>query len=141
MKEIVMKIKSEIKRLGDEPTIIDFTTEGKYYHRNGADYLVYQESEISGMAGSKTSLKFKDGIITMKRIGSGGADMVFELDKRHTSYYRTPYGIFDMEMRASEIKNHLVFEEDSVVGLLEIAYALVIKGLSESKNYLKIEIL
>lgn len=141
MKDIVIKISSEIKRLGDDPVVIDFTTEGKYYHRNGADYLVYQESEVSGMEGSKTSLKFKDGIITMKRIGSGGADMVFELDKRHASYYRTPYGVFDMEMATKKINNNLTFEDVSVKGLLEITYALVIKGLSESTNYLKIEVL
>jgi len=141
MKEIVIRITSEIKRLGEDPTLIDFTTEGKYYNRNGADYLVYQESEISGMAGAKTSLKFKDGIVTMKRIGAGGADMVFRKDHRHSTYYRTPYGVFDLEMRTKMIENQLVFDNATAKGTLEIKYDLVIKGLSESKNYLKIEIL
>ena len=76
-------------------------TEGKLYKRNGSYYLLYDESEISGMEGCKTSLKYNENFLRMKRTGEvEGAYTVIEFNKgkRFSSIYQTPYGPIEMEV-------------------------------------------
>ena len=101
MKDIMLKITGR-QYDGDKPLDkMEFVTEGKMYERNGATYLVYEESEFSGFPGCKTSLKLTGDRVRMKRIGENMADgtiMEFESGKRFTSTYETPYGEMDMEI-------------------------------------------
>ena len=45
-------------------------TEGKAYRKGESTYIVYEESEMSGMEGVKTTLRIdRDGSVRMKRFG------------------------------------------------------------------------
>lgn len=141
MQDIMIKIYSVIQQLGDEASVIEFTTEGKFYKSGKVLTIMYKETEVSGMEGAKTSLKIDGDVITMKRLGSGGTEMVFENGKRSTSAYMTPYGEFQMEMRTRLLENCIEVSGDTIKGYFEIDYNLVIKNLSESKNHLRVSIL
>jgi len=138
MKEIMLKIKGKIKRAGEEAEIIEVTTEGKHYRKGGADYLLYDESEISGMEGSTTSLKLKDRKITLNRFGNARMRMEFEKGKRHTSDYVTPNGTFKLEILTRELYYGL---DDNIKGNILIRYEMSLKGLGQSVNELNIEII
>lgn len=129
---IWLSIKSEMYKVGEPVQEYGFETEGKMYHKDGADYIMYMESELSGMEGDKTVLKFKDGRCTMHRYGVHKSELAFEEGVRVETQYRTPYGVFDMMTLASKV------EFDMDAGLVELNYRLVIKGLSESRNVLRI---
>ena len=45
--------------------VIELITEGKFYKKSDAYYLVYDESEISGMQGTTTTLKIKDNQVVL----------------------------------------------------------------------------
>jgi len=137
MKQIMLKIKGTIKRAGEKPEIIEFTTEGKHYRKGGADYLVYEESEISGMDGSTTTLKLKDGKITLNRFGSAKMRLEFEKGKRFSSDYVTPGGTFKLEILTGEL--YYVLEEN-IKGSILVRYEMSLKGLGSSTNELNIEI-
>ena len=63
MKEIMIRIKGrQITREAGEDEI-EFVTEGKLYQRNGTIYLLYEESEFSGVPGCQTRLRLRDGEI------------------------------------------------------------------------------
>ena len=73
MKDIMLKIvgKQVMKDgKGDsEEQVMEFMTEGQLYERNGSTYLMYKETELSGMEGCTTSLKISGDTVRMKRFG------------------------------------------------------------------------
>ena len=60
MKDIMLRIVSKQYAGEEAEEQMEFVTEGKLYERNGATYLVYEESDFSGFPGCKTSLKLKE---------------------------------------------------------------------------------
>ena len=110
MKDIMLKIIGK-QFAGDEAEEqMEFVTEGKLYERNGATYLIYDESEFSGFPGCKTSLKLKDKTIRLKRIGEGreyGMEIEFKEGERFSGQYETPYGMIGMEVLTDSVTNDL----------------------------------
>ena len=140
MKDITLKIIGKQFSTENGEDQMEFVTEGKMYERNGSTYLVYEESEFSGMPGCKTTLKLTDTCIRMKRIGKGavyGAEFVFEKGKRFTSNYRTPYGDFSMEVLTNDVVNNLTEEG---LGDIHIDYHVSLSGMTEGRNCLSIEV-
>ncbi len=132
--QVWLSISSEIKKVGEPVEEYVFETEGKVFEKDDAEYIVYEESELSGMKGDRTVLKFKDGVCTMHRYGVHKSELVFDEGTKIESMYHTPYGNFEMMTLASRV----AFDREA--GVAELVYRLVIKGLSESVNKLKIEI-
>ncbi len=140
MKDITLKITGKQVSADNDEDQMEFITEGKLYERNGATYLIYEESEFSGMPGCKTSLKLTEESIRMKRVGKGavfGAEFVFEKGKRFKSNYRTPYGEFAMEVLTNNVINNLSPEG---IGDIHIDYHVSLSGMTEGRNYLSIEV-
>lgn len=137
MKNVFLMITGTISRQGEEPEVIEFSTQGRHYQKNGADYLVYEESEISGMQGATTTLKLKDGAVTLTRFGPAKASMKFEKGRRHTSDYATTHGTFRLEILTRELYYSL---DGNIKGNILIRYDMSLKGLSQSVNELRIEI-
>ena len=141
MKKITMRITGFQSSEDQKDDKMEFVTEGELYDKGGALYLIYEESEISGMPGFKTRLKITDKTIKMKRIGSGGGtgtEMVFEEGKRYNSFYHTPYGPFEMEILTNKMESTMTAEG---TGSVSLDYNMSLKGLVESRNKLEIELL
>lgn len=141
MKKITMKITGTQVTEGQPEDKMEFVTEGDLYERGGAVYLIYEESEISGMPGCKTRLKLTKDTVKMKRIGDNvmgaGTEMRFENGKRYSSYYSTPYGPIEMELLTNHLENNLTAEG---TGYVSIDYNMSLKGLVESRNKLTIQL-
>ena len=71
MKDIMVRIKGHQASDETGEDSIEFVTEAKLYKRSGAMYLIYEESELSGIPGCKTRLKLKGDEVQMKRFGLG----------------------------------------------------------------------
>lgn len=136
MNNILIEIKAVIKQTDEEPQVIEMTTEGEWFEKNNALFIVYYESEISGMEGSKTMLKIHDQVITMTRFGQSHSKMVFQAQERSESVYHTPYGVFEMSI------NTLVLEHDfnAYRGTLKIEYEMALEAVSTSHNVLEIKV-
>jgi uncharacterized beta-barrel protein YwiB (DUF1934 family) len=137
MKKIMMKITGKQTSEGQDDQM-EFVTEGELYERNGSLYIMYEESEVSGMPGCKTKLKIKGDNVTMKRLGIAGTEMEFAPGRVYTGPYDTPYGSFEMEVATKEVINELTAEG---TGSVRIDYKMSLKGLVESHNLLCIEML
>lgn len=137
MKEIVIKIKSDIRVVGEEPHKMEITTPAKFYEKGKSLYIAYEETELSGMEGDKTVLKISDEKVVMMRYGSNPSEMVFVKGEKYESDYTTPYGVFKM---GNETKELFVGMTAEGIGKLEIVYLLEVSGVSESTNTLKIDI-
>lgn len=142
MKDIMLKIVGRQVTndgTGDaEEQVMEFVTEGQLYQRNGSTYLMYKETELSGIEGCTTSLKISGDTVRMKRFGQIlpiDTVMEFQKGKRYAGYYETPYGAVEMEILTNSVENRL--EE----GVLDIDYAISLKGLTEARSRLNITIL
>lgn len=141
MKDITLKItgKQYFKDMEEEQ--MEFVTEGKLYQRNGAVYVVYEESEISGMDGCKTTLRLKDDTVRMKRTGMSGygSELYFEKGKRFTGVYSTPFGDMSIEVLTSAVSSYINAEEGT--GRVDVSYDVSMEGVAEGKNQITIDII
>ncbi len=138
MKNVMLKIEGTQQSFDGEANSIELVTEGKLYQKENALYLVYQESEISGMEGCTTTLKVVKDKISMRRFGTAHSEIVFEKGKRFSTRYQTPYGDFDMEIITMEMESSI---SDLNKGDINIEYNVSLRGMMESQNTLNIRIM
>jgi uncharacterized beta-barrel protein YwiB (DUF1934 family) len=144
MKDIILKIignQIPADAGAPEEERMEFITEGRFFKKGNSHYLVYEESEFSGLEGCTTSLKITGDKIKMKRFGEEvGIETAieFEKGKRFNGYYDTPFGSVEMEVLTNEIDNRI---SDAGEGRLDIDYNVSLKGLAEGRSRLSIEII
>lgn len=132
-KSVLLKIKSDIVQ-NDKRDQIEFSSDGTYYEKNNKKYLSYDETELTGMEGSRVVLIIDKEQLEMHRFGTTKAKMIFKLGKKTKTNYKTPYGLFEMEVFTNQLVVNLK------EGRIKIDYDLSIKGLSEGHNQLIINI-
>ena len=90
---------------------IDFYTEGELVLGADGKYcLSYDESELTGMEGSVTSVNFdmsERGLVTLMRTGNYRMVMVFERGVRHICTYQTPYMPIELCVATRKLENSL----------------------------------
>lgn len=141
MKDIILKIIGKQLSYDMEEVQLEFVTEGQIYEKDQALCLEYDESEFSGMPGCKTKLELSGDMIRMSRLGEGveaGSEIEFRKGKRYNGYYETPFGAIEMEVLTNDIENNLTAEGK---GSVNIDYHISLKGLTEGRNRLNIEVM
>ncbi|MBR0599205.1 DUF1934 domain-containing protein [Sinanaerobacter chloroacetimidivorans] len=142
MKDIMLKIVGKQVTIDSEEEQLEFVTEGKFYEKDDSVYLLYDESQFSGMEGCTTSLKITGDTIKMKRYGDVigiDTEIEFEKGKRFKGYYDTPFGSVEMEVLTNDVVNNIIKNEGK--GSLNIDYHISLKGLSEGRSILDIQII
>ena len=140
MKDVTLKITGKHIHENVEEEQLELVTEGKLYQRGDNIYLTYDESEFSGMEGCRTRLTLSDNIVRMTRHGSAvgiDTEIRFEKGKRYNGFYDTPYGTVEMEVLTNELKNTVSAEKG---GEVEIDYSISLKGLTEGRSRLNIQV-
>lgn len=109
----------------DEP--IEVISVGQYYNKNGKHYICYDEMlEDSDGVTSCTIKAVPEQIDIIKR-GANNVHMVFEMGRKNTTYYNTPYGALQIGIYTTNIE---VKEEEDKLSLqinygLDMNYAFV----------------
>jgi uncharacterized beta-barrel protein YwiB (DUF1934 family) len=121
--------------------MVELITEGRFYKKGNSVYLDYDESEFSGMEGCTTSLKITGDTISMQRYADDfGVETAieFEKGKRFTGLYDTPFGSIEMEVLTNNIRNDITHGGE---GSLDIDYNISLKGVTEGRSKLSVEII
>ena len=119
-----------------EESRIELITAGHYYEKNGVRYIIYQDSEVSGLEGTKTMLKVYDDYVVLVRMGSVKQEQEFRLGKKSHSTYVTPYVSMDMGILTQNIDLDL----GALVNNIHVRYELEINGQWQSTNTLSISV-
>ena len=112
--------------LGEMPEPTEMLMEGRLITNPTRVELVYDEGELSGMAGSVTAIGFhrnNPALISMIRTGIVRTALTFEEGKRHFCVYNTPYSNFEVCVRAICVENELLEK-----GTLKLDYVVEIHG-------------
>lgn len=121
-KKAVISVKS-ISEL-DKKDVIEVVTPGEFIIEEGVFKAIYDETELSGMNGTKTIINvFGDNFI-LERIGTTNTKMEFELDKTAVSLYNTPYGVMDLQIHTEELD--ITVDENG--GNIRAKYAMGFSG-------------
>ncbi|NLW10471.1 MAG: DUF1934 domain-containing protein [Clostridiaceae bacterium] len=92
----------------EKPEAVKLTTEGNLFHREKAWFIVYDESEATGMEGTRTTMRVgDDGVVTLLRQGTHGMKLTFNAGARHITRMETPYGDLDVGIYTSLVENSL----------------------------------
>ena len=121
-----------------DPEVMEFVTQGKAVCKKNSVYLEYKESELSGLQGTTTILKFVDsGEIKLKRFGNQTSDMVFAKGKRFKTKYRTEYGTMSMEILTKDISVDILENPFDVRAVIQ--YDISVKDFFEGRNEMIIQ--
>ena len=81
----------------------EFYTEGFYYEKQDNKYLSYEESAVSGMEGTSTTLELGGKETALTRCGAINSKMIFRLGCETKSIYTTVYGVFDLSILTQKL--------------------------------------
>ena len=138
MKDVTIKIVGKHIHDNTDEEQMELITEAKLYERNGVLYLIYDESEFTGMKGVQTRLRLTPESLKLSRSGElgKGSEMRFEKGKRFENRYHTPIGPVDVEILTNEFENSMTAEGK---GRVSVDYSISLKGLTEGRSRLDIE--
>ncbi len=113
---------SNKQTIDSETNMIDETAYGKYYEKNGKQYIIYNTDH----EGDKISsvIKIDRNGVSIKRSGSINSSMMYKVDEKRSFMYHLPYG--DIEM---EIDTHKIFSDlSNEGGYIRLEYTLTVQG-------------
>lgn len=135
-KDVIISISGTQQYDDPEPDKVELVTRGRFYLRDGNYYISYHESELTGMEGTRTTVKVEPGRVSITRTGSNHSQMNFVPGQRHNALYQTEYGPLNIATITEMV--HASLSEEG--GRLEIRYAVEIDNVYTATNHLKIDV-
>lgn len=120
----------------DDSTDVELLTEGEFYKNDGKYYAVYQESDVTGMEGTTTTVEVDNDKVSIIREGTITNQMIFIKDKKTTSYYDTQFGALTIGVLSDKINVDI----DDNGGIIDVGYSLEINEETVGKNQFYISI-
>ena len=119
----------------DGPDSMELVTAGKYGVSADEIRLTWEESELTGMEGTHTSLTVQPGSVVLSREGTMNTSMEFEEGKKHYFLYETPFGELPVDIQTSMLRHNL----SQRGGLMEIKYSIAVAHTVTGRNCFKIQ--
>lgn len=135
-KEVIISIRGMQKYEGALPDVIELVTEGRLV-RDGESYtLSYQESELTGLEGTLTTIQVDREQVTLMRVGEFNFQLVFQEGRRHFSMYNTPYGAMTIGVNT----RHLLAQLTDQGGDIEVDYSVEVDHALAGRNVFRISV-
>ncbi len=135
-KEVLISIKGLQRYDGAPPDLIALVTEGRLT-RTGQGYLLsYQESELTGLEGTLTTIQVEGEQVILMRAGQFNSQMIFQEGRRHLSMYNTPYGAMSIGVNTQ----HLSAQLNDKGGDIQIDYAVEVDHAVTGRNTFQISV-
>lgn len=133
---VLLSIRAEQDYESPVPDQTELMTEGVMELCPGGMALTYQESALTGMAGTTTTFEVKGPRVILRRTGSVTSQMVFEEGRQHTSLYETPFGELSIDIQTSYLRHTLT----EAGGGMEIRYSISVEHVSTGKNRFRVQV-
>ena len=121
VKNAVITVQS---RVSVEDEFIEVVTPGKFYITKSGYKVEYDETELSGMEGTKTTMIIKEKYFKLNRVGTTETNMEFEKNTQSVSLYKTPFGAMSVIVDTKDIEINM----DDNGGTIHILYTLNVEG-------------
>ena len=115
---------------------IELVSPGTLYEKAGSYFIVYDESELTGMPDTKTTVRLHRDGVNVLRTGKFPSNMMFEEGKQNLSSYGTEYGDMTVTVNTERIISDISEEG----GLIELIYTLELDHRHIGRNHIKITV-
>ncbi|AGC69489.1 hypothetical protein Cst_c25320 [Thermoclostridium stercorarium subsp. stercorarium DSM 8532] len=135
-KDVMITVNSVQEHPDKEADVFNFVTEGVYYKEGDNYYITYNESDLTGMEGTTTTLKIEPDSVTLIRSGNVSSLMVFQKGRKHTSEYSTEYGTFEVGVTAQKVSVNM----DDSGGSIDVEYFIEVNNQLTSFTTLNVKV-
>ena len=115
--------------LNPEREDVEVVTPGKYYERNGKQYLTYEDMREDGKR-ARATVKVDGRCVLITQPTPYGANLCFEEGKRTNLIYNTPFGIIEMGVTT----NSLVMDLNEHSWKIHVNYTLDLDGQDAGRH-------
>ncbi|MBQ6430645.1 MAG: DUF1934 domain-containing protein [Oscillospiraceae bacterium] len=122
-REVLLTITGTQRFRDEAPETTKLVTEGVMRCTDGAVELSYEETELTGLSGTKTTFRIEGARVVLSRTGTVESRMVFAVGQEEHSLYDIGYGALMIAVRAERICSDV--GENG--GTLQVAYAISIE--------------
>ena len=116
-KSVMLSIRGMQRYPEQDPETIELVTEGTLETYKDGWKLVYEESDLTGLAGVTTTFLVQPSVVTLTRTGPLNSCMVFREGIPHESLYEMEFGALLMAVCANKVEYQLS-ENGGTVDLL-----------------------
>ena len=133
---VLIKVRGEQYFDDIDPDSTELTTDGVMELTEDGMILSYEETALTGMAGTTTTFTVAGPRVILTRAGKVNSQMVFEEGCQHTSLYETPFGELTIDIQTSKLLHNLTERG----GLMEIKYSIAVEHTVTGRNCFKIQV-
>jgi uncharacterized beta-barrel protein YwiB (DUF1934 family) len=134
-KKVLISVKT-VQYIDGQSEAVELITEGEYFKQGNEYFAQYEESEISGMEGTRTTMKINQDTLRIIRSGTTTSDLMFKKGIDHVSLYNTPFGTLEVMIKPKKVDIN-VNEEG---GNVKLEYKMEALGLDTIENALELSI-
>ncbi len=128
MKKVIVSVRGKGGLEDGDST--ELLTEGKFYKDNDVYCISYEETGMTGMEGTTTTVRAEKNRVSLQRKGTVASEFIFEEGKKNVSHYATEYGVFTVGVTAEKVN---VSINDSG-GLISVVFSLDFLGNPAVRN-------
>lgn len=133
-KKAIITVDSAV--LNDEEDLIGVVTPGDFYQIEDGFKAEYDETKLSGMEGTKTTIIIREDSFDLIREGTTETKMEFKNNEKTVSLYKTPYGVLDISIDTRKLD----IDVNEEGGTINTMYILEIGNQPALKTNLTIDI-
>ena len=122
-KTVVLSIRGTQHYADQEPDVIELVTEGTLEKTEQGWSISYEESDLTGLEGVKTTFHVKEKEMTLTREGKLNSHMVFREGVPHDSLYEMGFGALMLTVCATKVDSNLT--EDG--GTIDLVYSISVE--------------
>ena len=135
MKDVIISV-TGIQTSPEGPDSLQLVTAGRYGLDNEQICMTWEESELTGMEGTRTSITVQNGGVTLSREGKHNSSMEFAEGKKSWFLYETPFGSTTMGLDTQRIRSRF----DRHGGNMEIEYTVDVDQTIVGRNRFYIQV-
>jgi len=136
-KDVMLTIRGT-QRIDDQEETVELLTCGQFVRRSDSYWITYDESETTGFAGFKTTLKIEPNRVTMRRRSAkSSTNLVVERGQRHQCSYDTGFGLLNIGISGKHVNSRLTDDGGSV----DFAYSMDVDAALQAEQHVVIEVM
>ena len=135
MKDVIISV-TGIQHGPDGPDSLQLVTAGQYGVDSDQICMTWEESELTGMEGTRTSSTVQPKTVVLSREGKTNTTMEFQEGKKSYFLYETPFGSATMGLDTRRIRSSFDFHG----GDMEIEYTVDMDQTIVGRNRFYIQV-
>lgn len=136
MRDVIISITGEQNGANGDRDSVELVTAGKYGFENGESRFTYEESELTGLNGTRTTFTISPMGVVLRREGSLNSEMLFQQGHKNYFLYETPFGSATMGVDTRRVETQL----GEHGGSLELDYNIDFNHTPMGRNKFRIKV-